>query len=122
MSKMRLSLVYLAAYLLVIGIGLLFAPRWTLALLQSNADYGDVFPRLAGMLMSGLGITVVGMIRGNTAALYPATLAIRVYFGVCLAVFYAISADPVFLVVLGIVALGFVLTLSGYLADRRQAS
>jgi hypothetical protein len=45
----------LGSYLFIIGIGLLLAPRETLKILQSNGDYGDVFPRVAGMLMSGFG-------------------------------------------------------------------
>ncbi|HLH12103.1 MAG TPA: hypothetical protein VKV77_09535 [Methylovirgula sp.] len=36
MSRTRLSLYYLGTYLVVIGLGLLVAPRATLALLQSN--------------------------------------------------------------------------------------
>ncbi len=120
MSKMRISLAYLAAYLTVIGLALLFAPRPTLEILQSNGDYGDIFPRVAGMLMSGLGIAVVGMIKENTAVLYPATLGIRIFFLVCIGAFYVMSADPLFLVLLAIVGLGFILTLGGFLADRRQ--
>ena len=56
MNKTRLSLLYLGSYLVLIGLGLLFAPESTLRLLQSNAEYGNVFPRIAGMLMSGLGL------------------------------------------------------------------
>ena len=48
MSRTRFSLFYLGSYLFIIGIGLLFAPRETLKILQSNGDYGDVFPRVAG--------------------------------------------------------------------------
>ena len=33
---------YLGSYLFIIGIGLLFAPRETLKILQSNGDYGRV--------------------------------------------------------------------------------
>ncbi len=121
MSKMRISLAYLAGYLMVIGLGLLFAPRPTLEILQSNGDYGDIFPRVAGMLMSGLGISVIGMIRENTVALYPATLGIRIFFLVCIGAFYAMSADPLFLVLMAIVGLGFLLTLGGFIADRRRA-
>ena len=120
MSKMRLSLSYLAAYLLLIGLGLLALPAATLEILQSNGSYGDVFPRVAGMLMTGLGITVVGMIKDNTAVLYPATLGVRAFFLICIGGLYALSGDPLFLVLFAIVALGFVLTLGSFIADRRQ--
>ena len=51
MDKTRISLFYLGSYLVIIGIGLLLAPHQTLKILQSNGDYGDVFPRVSGMLM-----------------------------------------------------------------------
>lgn len=122
MNCTRVSLYYLAGYLLVIGFGLLLVPHETLKLLFSNGDYGDIFPRLAGMLMSGLGLTIAGIILARTQALYPATLAVRSYFAVCLIAFYLASKDPLFLVVLGIVAIGMVLTLSSYLTDRAKAA
>jgi hypothetical protein len=52
MNKTRTSLFYLGSYLAIIGFGLLFVPNETLKILQSNGDYSDVFPRVAGMLMS----------------------------------------------------------------------
>jgi len=120
MNRTRLSLFYLGSYLAIIGFGLLLAPYGTLTVLQSNADYGDVFPRVAGMLMSGLGLSIFGIIRARSSELYPATLLIRVYFIACIAVFYAMTGDPLFLVLVGIVGLGLVLTLSAYLLDRRS--
>lgn len=118
MNKTRLSLFYLSSYLLLIGLGLLLVPHDTLKILQSTGDYGDAFPRLAGMLMSGMGLSIVGMIRARAAAQYPATLFVRVYFIACFIVFYARTRDPFFLVLLAIVGLGFALTLTAYLLDR----
>ena len=122
MNKTRLSLLYLGSYLVLIGLGLLFAPDGTLRLLQSNANYGDVFPRVAGMLMSGLGFSVFGIIRAGVPKLYPATIFIRMYFLVCLAAFYWMTSDPLFLVLTVIVGIGFVLTLSAHLLDRTKQS
>ena len=119
-NRTRLSLLYLASYLTLIGFGLLILPDTTLRLLQSNAEYGDIFPRIAGMLMSGLGLSVFGIIRVGVPELYPVTLLIRVYFLVCLAVFYWMTTDPLFLVLIVIVGIGFVLTLSTHLRDRRE--
>jgi hypothetical protein len=121
MKKTRLSLFYLGSYLVLIGIGLLFAPQGTLRILQSNGDYGDVFPRVAGMLMSGLGLSIFGVIRARSSELYPATLFMRTYFLVCIAVFYWMTTDPLFLVLILIVGIGFVLTLSAYLFDRNSS-
>jgi hypothetical protein len=119
MNKTRLSLLYLGSYLVLIGSGLLFAPSGTLSLLQSIGEYGDVFPRVAGMLMSGLGFSVFGIIRAGVPELYPATIFVRIYFLICLAVFYRRTADPLFLVLIVIVGLGLVLTLGSHLLDRR---
>jgi hypothetical protein len=119
MKNTRLSLLYLGSYLTLIGLGLLVAPDKTLKLLLSNGEYGTVFPRVAGMLMSGLGLSVFGIIRARASELYPATLLIRAYFLACLAVFYWMTTDPFFLVLSLIVAIGFLLTLSAHLLDRR---
>ena len=112
MNRTRLSLFYLGSYLVLIGLGLLLAPRPTLKILQSNRDYGDVFPRVAGMLMSGLGLSIFGMIRARSSGQYPATLVIRVYFIASFIAFYAMTRDPLFLTLIGIVGLGLVLTLA----------
>ena len=120
MNRTRISLIYLASYLTLIGLGLLVLPDKTLRLLQSNGEYGNIFPRLVGMLMSGMGMSIAGIFRARVPELYPATLFIRVYFLVCLAVFYGMSTDPLFLVLIAIVAIGFVLTLSAYFRDRRE--
>ena len=120
MTRTRLSLFYLGSYLSVIGLGLLLAPHGMLKILQSSGDYGDVFPRVSGMLMSGLGLSIFGMIRARSDTLYPATLLIRAYFMACIVVFYAMTRDPLFLVLAAIIGLGFFLTLGSYLLDRRR--
>jgi hypothetical protein len=112
------SLYYLGSYLTIVGLALLAAPHTTLAILQSNGDYGDVFPRVAGMLMSGLGFSIFGMIGARSEQQYPTTLLVRTYFLVCIAAFYVATSDPMFLVLGAIVALGFVMTLGSYLVDR----
>jgi hypothetical protein len=121
MTKTRLSLYYLCGYLLFGGFLFLLFPVEGLKLFLSNGDYGDVFPRVAGMALAGLGMTVMAIIVTRSEAMYPATLIIRPFFLVCLAAFYLLTRDPLFLVLLGIVAFGFVLTLTSYLLDRRQA-
>jgi hypothetical protein len=110
----------LGSYLFLIGLGLLFAPHATLKILQSNQDYGNIFPRVAGMLMSGLGMAVFGIIIARSVQQYPATLFIRLYFIVCCVVFYTMTRDPLFLVMIDIVGIGFVLTLTTFLFDRKR--
>jgi hypothetical protein len=69
-----------------------------------------VFPRVAGMLMSGLGLSIFGMIRARSQQQYPATLLIRTYFIICIVGFYLMPSDPFFLALIAIVGLGFVPT------------
>jgi hypothetical protein len=55
----------LCSYLLIGGLVLLFFPQEGLRLLLSNGNYDEVFPRVAGMLLTGLGMTVLAMIRAH---------------------------------------------------------
>jgi len=119
MEKTRFSLFYLAGYLLPAGSGLLFAPQATLKLFLSNTDYGDVFPRLAGMFLLGLFIIVVQLIHLRAYVLYPTTLIVRGFFCICLVWFYYLSHNPLFLVMLGIVGFGVLLTSLCYITERR---
>jgi uncharacterized protein YjeT (DUF2065 family) len=119
MERTRLSLFYLAGYLIPSGVMLLIAPRLALKLLLSTGDYGDVFPRAAGMLAVGLGIIIVQMIRLGLSSLYSTTLMVRSFFFVCLLSFYTLARDPFFLVLLVILSIGIVLTATSYILDRR---
>lgn len=120
MNRTRLSLYYLATYLVVIGLALLFLPRTTLLLLRASGVHGEAFPRFAGMLMAGLGLNIAGIIRARAEALYPATLLVRSFFLACLGWFYWTTRDPFFLVITGIVAVGVSLTFVCYVTDRAQ--
>ncbi|MDP9271728.1 MAG: hypothetical protein M3P14_12300 [Chloroflexota bacterium] len=121
MTRTRLSLFYLATYLTVAGLALLIVPGFALKLLFSNGEYGDVFPRLAGMLLLGLAALVTQIIRHRLEVLYPTTLVVRIFFLAVLAYLYVLSSDPFFVVILGIVALGVLLTGYTYLAERASS-
>jgi hypothetical protein len=101
------------------GLVLLLFPKEGLRLLLSDGDYGDVFPRVAGMLLTGLGIAILGIIRARAEALYPETLIVRAFFLVCLGAFFLMTRDPLFLVLIAIVAFGFVLTGLTYLTEKK---
>ena len=122
MGKTRLSLYYLASYLWVGGIGLLFAPTLAVKLLLSNTDYPAVMLQALGMFMIGLGIIVVQIIRLDIRTLHATTLIARLFFCACLLFFYFTTQDPMFLVLLAIVGLGVLLTGTSYLAERRAAA
>lgn len=118
MHRTHRSLYYLVSYLTVAGLALLVVPGLALKLLLSNGSYGDVFPRLAGMLLLGLAILVFQIIRLRVEALYPTTLMVRIFFLATFVFLFAISGDPFFLVVFAIVALGVAFTGYSYLQDR----
>ena len=119
MNRTRLSLFYLAGYLLPTGLALTLAPEPTLKLLQAEGKYGHVMPRFAGVLLLALGIMVSHMIYVRAEAMYAGTLLARVVILAGLIGLYAQTRDTFFVVVLAVVVVGFVLTLSAYLTDRR---
>ena len=118
MYRTHRSLYYLVSYLTVAGLALFLVPGLALKLLLSNGHYGDVFPRLAGMVLIGLAILVFQIIRTRIEQLYTTTLIIRGFFLTGFVFMFAISGDPFFLVVFAIVALGVAFTGYSYLQDR----
>jgi hypothetical protein len=121
MRRTNLSLIYVATYLLGSGIFLIFAPRLALQLLFSTGYYGEILPRLSGLLLLGLGILVVQIVRHRVSALYTTTLGVRVLFCVGFLALYALSRDPLFLVLIAVVGIGVVATSVCYVLDRRNS-
>jgi hypothetical protein len=121
MRRTNRSLIYVAVYLLGAGSFLVLAPRLAMQFLFSTGNYGEILPRLVGLLLIGLGMFVVQIIRHRVAALYTTTLAVRSVFCVGFIALYARSRDPLFLVLLAVVGLGFLATSVCYILDRRQA-
>jgi hypothetical protein len=124
MSKTRLSLFYLAGYIVPTGVLLIVAPQLVFKLLFSNhgAEYGDAIPRLAGGLALALGIIVVQIIRLKIDALYLTTVGVRVILVALLLWIYSFTRDPFFLAVTGVVGFGMALTGTSYLLDRKGGS
>ena len=122
MKKTRYSLLYVAGYLLFAGVLLLAAPQTTLSLLQSNGTYGDVMPRLVGVVLIALGLVIVQIIRRGIEALYPTTVFVRLFILAALSALYVAYRDPLFLILVGVVGFGVILTSTSYLLDRRQAA
>ncbi len=102
----RWTLIYLAAYLGVGGIGLLFEPRVALSLLLSTGEYGDVMPRVVGMFMLVLSTIVYTFVRRRDYSYYLTTIVARIFIVATLAFLHRLSTDPLFLVLQGIVLLG----------------
>jgi uncharacterized protein YjeT (DUF2065 family) len=120
MHRTRLSLFYLAGYLLPTGALLVVAPDLVFKLLFATGQYGDAIPRLAGGLILALGVLVVQIIRHRVEVLYPTTVAVRFLLLGVLGWLYARTSDPFFLAVAGVVGLGVLLTGGSLLLAMRQ--
>jgi uncharacterized membrane protein YoaK (UPF0700 family) len=119
--RTHLSLYYLAGYLLVAGILLIVTGQFAMRLLLSNGEYGEALPRLLGVVLLALGILITQIIRHRLDVLYTTTLAVRALILAVLVGLYVYARDPFFLVLIGIVGFGVILTGSSYLIDRREA-
>jgi len=106
----RLSLFYLAGYLVPAGAGLLGAPDRALQVFQSTGDYGSVFPRALGLVLLGLGQITVQVIRHRAETLYLTTVAVCALLLAGCAWLYSLSLDPFFLIAIAFVAFGVLLT------------
>jgi uncharacterized membrane protein YoaK (UPF0700 family) len=120
MKRTRLSLYYLATYLVGAGVALILAPSIALALLFTNGHYGDVMPRLLGIVLFALGVVIVQIIRHRLEVLYTTTLLVRVAIVAVLAALLIYSRDPLFASLLVVVGFGMILTGTSYLLDRQQ--
>lgn len=120
MKRTRISLFYLANYLIIGGVGFLFAPKIVLQLFQSNGDYHNMVLRMAGVLLIALGILVVQIIRLRVSELYATTLIVRIFILISFISLYAIYEDPMMIVLTIIVGIGFFYTLTSYILDRRD--
>jgi len=118
---MRLSLFYVASYLLMAGLGMTFWPRLTLDMMFATGDYDLVFVRMCGLFVLGLAAFVIQTIRFRLRVLYPAIIWVRVVFCTGYVVLYAQTGDPFFLATLGIVGTGLVASSVCYALDRHPA-
>lgn len=117
MPKTRRSLFYLTGYLLITGLALLFAPQFTLKLLFANHEYPGPFVQFSGILMLGLAVIVVNVIKYGNRFLYRTTLMARITMWICIVGLYFYTHETFFLVVLGVLGLGIVLTGTFYLSE-----
>jgi len=112
----RLTLIYLASYLLVGGGALLVAPELALRLLRSNGEYGDIMPRLFGLFMFALGGVVFQFVRPRDSRYYLTTVVARCFIVVVMTALYFKARDPLLLVLDGIVLIGLLPSI--YVAAR----
>ena len=102
----RLTLIYLATYLLIGGGSLLVAPDLALRLLLSNGAYGDIMPRLFGLFMFVLGGVIYQFVRARDYRYYFYTILARSFVVVVMIALYFKARDPLLLVLDAIVLIG----------------
>jgi len=102
----RLTLSYLAGYLLVGGLGFLVAPDVALRLLLSNGAYGDIMPRVVGLFMLVLGGFILQFVRARDYRYYVYAVVARSFIVLVLTALYFRARDPLFLVLDAIVLIG----------------
>ena len=122
MRRTHLSLYYLAGYILPAGLLLLTAPAFATKLLLSNHTYEDAPLRLAGLVLTALGMLIVQIIRHRVEVLYTTTLVVRTFLSLGLLWLLVTTGDPFFGVALVVVLIGIALTGASYLVDRREAA
>jgi hypothetical protein len=121
LPKTRRSLFYLAGYLSLTGLALLFIPHIFLKLLFATQDYPGAFVQLSGVLMIGLSIVVMNIIRYGNRVLYRTTLMARIPMWIMILGIYFETKETFFIVVLGVLGLGIVLTGTFYLQERANS-
>ena len=119
MPKTRLSLYYLATYLLFGGFGFLLTPSLTMKLLLTDAEFDRMILRVLGMFMIGLGFLVVHLIRFRVSALYSSTLIMLGVFCICLMAFFMMTYNLFFMIMLVVVVIGVALTGSCLFVDTK---
>ena len=120
MPRTRRTLFYLAGYLSLTGLALLFAPQLTLKLLFANHDYPGAFVQLSGILMIGLAIVVANVIRYGSPVFYRATLMARIPMWILILGLYFQTREAAFIVILCVLGTGIVLTGTSYLSERSK--
>jgi uncharacterized protein YjeT (DUF2065 family) len=121
MRRTRLSLYYLAGYLVPSGVLLFFAPAFTTNLLLSNQAYDEPPLRLAGLVLIALSVFIVQLIRHHVEVMYTTTLVVRAVLSLGLLYLLVSTGNPFFGVILVVVLIGVALTGASYLVDRREA-
>lgn len=106
MDLRKITLSYLVTYLAIGGIGFAILPEQTMDLFQSNGDYGDVMPRVVGLMMGALSFLIFNIVRNEDWHYYPVSIYVRSVIVVFLAYLYLDSDDPMFLVLDAIVLIG----------------
>ncbi len=114
----KITLIYLAAYLTIGGIGFGFFPSFAIKIFMSTGDYGDVMPRMVGMFMIVLGLLIITIVKNEDYKYYLPTIIARTFILVFMVYLYFITDDILFIFLIVIVSLGLLPSIFVYLKDK----
>jgi uncharacterized protein YjeT (DUF2065 family) len=120
LPRTRLSMFYLAGYLLPVGLALMFVPQPTMKLFLTNHAYDDLGLRIGGVFLFAIGMIVSGMIINEASRAYLVTLFVRAFIITALFVLYTFYGDPALVVINLVVGVGWVLTYLGWRKDKAE--
>ena len=120
MKLKKITLTYLASYLIGGGLGLVAFPDLFLELLQSNQDYGDIMPRFAGVFMMALGGLVGMILYHKDFKYYGFSIAARTIIVAILFWLYSLTSNPFFIVINVIVLVGLIPSYIAILIENKN--
>ena len=120
LTRTRVSLFYLTAYLFPLATGLLVIPTRTFHLLGSQAEHATTAWRLFGGLLLVLAIVVVRLIRERRSATYINTAIGRLAFVGLFSYLVGKTGNPAYVLVLTVLGFGEAWTLVALAVDLRE--
>lgn len=120
LTKTRLSLMYVASYLSLAGLGWFLTPEMSLRLFFSTGHYDSTFVRVAGALLIVLSILVIQVIRHHLETIYTTIILVRVFLCAVWVLLYVLTRDPLFLITLGIVGVGVIISTLAFISDKKH--
>ena len=114
----KYTLIYLASYLFIGGIGFAFIPESVLKIFMSTGEYGDIMPRVVGMFMIVLGFLITLFIKNEDYKYYLPTIIARSFIVIFLGALYFNTIDPLFIILNIIVLVGLLPSVYIFLKEK----
>ncbi len=114
----KYTLIYLASYLFIGGIGFAFIPESVLKIFMSTGEYGDIMPRVVGMFMIVLGFLITLFIKNEDYKYYLPTIIARSFIVLFLGTLYFNTNDPLFIILSIIVLVGLLPSVYIFLKEK----
>ena len=116
----KYTLMYLASYLLVGGVGFAFAPDIALRMFMSSGSYGDIMPKMVGMFMIVLGFLIALIVKREDYYYYLPTIIARTFIVLFMGTLYIRTRDPLFLIINIIVLVGLIPSYFVYFRESKE--